>query len=409
MRRGTNLPAVGEFNQAVILDRVRRSRDGLSRVELAELTGLSAQTVTNVSRRLIETGLVREAGKRINGPGKPRTILQLEPESRYAIGVHLDPAVITYVVLDLEGTVVAQSRARTPSAARPPRLVESMAQAISSLIAASGVRTEQILGLGIAAPGPIDDALGVVVDPPLLEGWHRVPLRDSLLEALGLPVLLEKDVTAAVAAELWMHDEAGSDDVGFFYYGTGVGFGIAVDHAPVRGSSGNAGDAGHIIVSDEGEVCRCGQRGCLGDLTLPRTVVQDAIARGVIAEPPRALTLPVIDELFGKVTAAAAAGEPEAVALIDELCRRFARGIVTIVNLLDLQRVVFGGPFWDRLAGVALERVARHVADSSALIRLAPISITSSAVGADVAAIGAACLVLDNTFSPRPSTLLIGR
>lgn len=407
MRRGTNLPAVGNFNQAVILDRVRRSRDGLSRVELAELTGLSAQTVTNVSRRLIETGLVREAGKRINGPGKPRTILQLEPESRYAIGVHLDPAVITYVVLDLEGTVVAQSRTRTPSAARPPQVVDSMAQSVASLIGASGVRSEQILGVGIAAPGPIDDDLGVVVDPPLLDGWHRVPLRDSLLEALGLPVLLEKDVTAAVSAELWMHDEPESDDVGFFYYGTGVGFGIAVDHAPVRGSSGNAGDAGHIIVSGTGALCRCGQRGCLGDLTLPRTVVRDAIERGVIAEPPRALTLPVIDELFGKVTAAAAAGDPAALALVDELSRHFARGIVTIVNLLDLQRVVFGGPFWDRLAAVALDRVARHVAESPALIRLAPISITSSAVGADVAAIGAACLVLDNTFSPRPSTLLI--
>src|SRR3954468_8799970 len=89
MPRGTNLPALGGYNQTLILDLVRRSREGISRVELAEQTGLSAQTISNVSRRLLDDGLIREGGKQIAGPGKPRTILHLEPTARYAVGVHL--------------------------------------------------------------------------------------------------------------------------------------------------------------------------------------------------------------------------------------------------------------------------------------------------------------------------------
>jgi CRP-like cAMP-binding protein len=87
VRRGTNLLAVGGFNQAVILDRIRRSPQGMSRVELAETTGLSAQTISNVSRRLLESGLIREGEKKNVGPGKPRTILHLDPTGMYAVGV----------------------------------------------------------------------------------------------------------------------------------------------------------------------------------------------------------------------------------------------------------------------------------------------------------------------------------
>ncbi len=113
MRRGTNLPAVGGFNQAVILDLIRREPAGMSRVELAERSGLSSQTVSNMTKRLLDDGMIVEAGRRISGRGQPRVILQLDPTSRMAIGVPLDPTVITYVALDLRGDVIAHARART--------------------------------------------------------------------------------------------------------------------------------------------------------------------------------------------------------------------------------------------------------------------------------------------------------
>ena len=90
-RRGTNLPRMGDFNLTVILDAIRRAPGGLSRVELAQIVGLSPQTISNISRRLLDQHLIVEAGKEGTGPGKPRTMLRLNPAGMYAVGVHLDP------------------------------------------------------------------------------------------------------------------------------------------------------------------------------------------------------------------------------------------------------------------------------------------------------------------------------
>jgi len=114
VRRGTNLDRVGGFNDAVVLDGIRRAEQ-LSRVELAEITGLSGQAISNIIRRLLAAGLVREAGRlRTTGLGKPRTMLELEPTGQYAVGVHLDPAVVTVALLDLTGDVIARRRVDTP-------------------------------------------------------------------------------------------------------------------------------------------------------------------------------------------------------------------------------------------------------------------------------------------------------
>ena len=156
MRRGTNLPAVGGFNQAVILDLIRREPAGMSRVELAERSGLSSQTVSNMTKRLLDDGMIVEAGRHISGRGQPRVILQLDPTSRMAIGVHLDPTVITYVALNLRGDVIAHARERTPNATRPDEVITSIAESISALIRSAGLAADRILGIGFAAPGPID-------------------------------------------------------------------------------------------------------------------------------------------------------------------------------------------------------------------------------------------------------------
>ena len=122
-RRGTTLPRIGNFNLTVLLDAIRRTSGGLSRVELAQIVGLSPQTISNISRRLLDQNLIVEAGKEGTGPGKPRTILRLNPAGMYALGVHLDPAVTTFVVLDLVGAVVRHSRIKTPGGNDPSAVI----------------------------------------------------------------------------------------------------------------------------------------------------------------------------------------------------------------------------------------------------------------------------------------------
>ncbi|TDV57863.1 ROK family transcriptional regulator [Actinophytocola oryzae] len=398
MRRGTNLPAVGGFNQTVILDLIRRSGGGLSRVEIAEQTGLSAPTISNVCRRLLEDGLIVETGKRIQGPGKPRVILELDPKSRFALGVHLDPAVVTYAVLDLHGDVVSHMRRRTPSSGRPAKTVTAMASAIDEVVARSGVDRERLLGLGIAAPGPIDAARGIVVDPPLLEGWQNVPLRDALADATGLPVLLEKDVTAAVVAELWRNSER--EDFAFFYLGTGIGVGLALGGEVLRGATGNAGEGGTLVVS--GDLPPKRRSDMLGHVATPPLLVAQAIDAGVLAD-----RADPVDEMFAELVAAAEAGDTAATAILDRAARLIASSIVSIVNLLDVAEVVFGGPYWDRVADRFLATIGELVNSSAHRVTRHPVTVSTSSIGADVAAAGAACLVLDTSLSPRTSSLLI--
>src|SRR6478735_777694 len=268
MRRGTNLPRMGDFNQTVVLDVVRRAGGGLARAEVARRTGLSPQTVTNVARRLLDLGLVVEEGEAARrGPGRPGTLLRLNAPSRFAVGVHLDPATMTFVLLDLSGAVVARAQSPTPVPEDPQAVV-------------AGLDRDRVLGVGIAAPGPIDVEAGVVLDPPHLPGWHDVPLRDAVAERTGLRAVLDKDVIAAASAHLWHPGEHASDFV-FFYLGTGVAVSTVLHDEVVRGVSGNAGESGHLVADPDGARCWCGRRGCLGAVLRAEALAQQGRAAGV--------------------------------------------------------------------------------------------------------------------------------
>lgn len=410
MQAGANLPAVGGYNQTVILDAVRRSTEGVSRVELAERTGLSAQTVSNVTRRLIDDALIVDAGTVVAGVGKPRTILKLQPSGRFAVGVHLDPTVITVVLLDLASHVVAHRTIPTPESGRAAQTIERILAGVDEVVRTAGIDATRVMGVGIAAPGPVDVASGSVLSPPLLNGWDHVAVRHELAAGLGMPVLLEKDVTAAAVAEVWAGHATSRANLAFFYYGTGVGTGLVLQNEVIRGVSGNAGDIGYLIVRDQpdaGDAPSAGRR--LGNAVLPRRLVQQAIEQGILPDAGHPLGTEAVREQFGALAAAAGRGQERATALLDAVARDVATGLVQLVNLLDLDQVVFGGPFFGPVAGFMLARIPQRVLESPEFVVPHSVTFTESAFGEDVAAVGAACLVLDHAFSPRPAALLIAR
>jgi len=407
--RGTNLPAVGEYNQTVVLDAIRRRPEGSTRSEIAALTALSAMTVTKVCRRLLDAGLIEEHGMRTGGPGKPAAVVKLNPSGGFAVGVHIDPAAVSYVLVDLSGAIRDHSRTGPPTAGDATVVIAEMATAIDALIAGSAVDRSRVLGVGIASPGPVTVDDGVLLNPPMMPNWHRVALRSSLAEATGLPVLLEKDTTATVIAELWYASPGTRRDFAFMYYGTGLGTGLSLSGEVVRGVSGNAGDAGHITVDPAGPVCTCGRRGCVGHVTVPRVVVERAVRDGVLspAEVGDVDDMSDVDAALRRLAKLAQEGQPAATAILADVARALARAIVVIVNLLDIDEVVFGGPFWASISSVVLAALPDEVRGDAALVSPHPVRIVESAIPVDVAAVGAATLMLDNTFSPRPSALLL--
>lgn len=402
MRRGTNVLRLADFNQRVVLDTIRQADGGISRVEIGHLTGLSRQTISNIARRLIDDGLVRECAPVPATRGKPRTPLTLVADACFALGIHLDPARLTFVMLDQADHVVADTRLPMPAGLAPARAIDLIAETSLGLVQQAGVDPGRVLGLGLAAPGPVDVRAGVLLDPPQLPGWHAAPLRAALRRATGLRVLLDKDVSAAATAEL--RAAPGRHDFLLVYLGAGVGVGVVLSDAVVRGATNNLGEVGELLVDPAAEDLGWGRPGSLATACLPQALVAQARQRGILATPPDAGYVEW-DAGFTRLCELAGAGHAEAGELIDRSARRLATGLCDVVNLLDVERVVLGGPAWSRIS-------SRHLATLPGLMEQGlagrrVVTVEGSAVGEDLAAHGAAMLVLDHELAPQPATLLL--
>ncbi|MDT0613372.1 ROK family transcriptional regulator [Streptomyces sp. DSM 40712] len=290
---GANLLALRSHNTALVLDLLRTAgAEGISRLELAERTGLTPQAVSKITARLRADGLAAEAGRRASTGGKPRTVLRLVPQAGHALGVHLDRDELRAVLVDLVGAVVAQRRAPLGLGAGADAVVEGVARAAEEL-AADALRPPDgalraaptLLGLGVALPGPLDHARGVLHRVTGFPEWDGFPLRDALARRLDVPVVVDKDTNAA-ALGLAVAGEGARGGAGSFAYlhlGTGLGAGLVIGGGVHRGARTGAGEFGHQVIQLDGPPCTCGARGCVEALCL------GAVARGDLDEAARVL------------------------------------------------------------------------------------------------------------------------
>ncbi|MET9606109.1 ROK family transcriptional regulator [Streptomyces sp. NPDC006512] len=370
-RGGANLPALRGHNEAVLLDLLRAAgAPGLGRTELAARTGLTPQAVSKITARLAADGLVADAGRGPSTGGKPRTLLRLVPGARHAVGVHLDRDELRTVLVDLAGTVVAGRSAPLDFGAGPGPVVDAVLEAVVRVSERAGPRP--LLGVGVAAPGPLDWRTGVMGRVTGFPDWAGFPLREVLAGRLGLPVVLDKDTNAAVAA-----GGPGGPGTGtsvYLHVGTGLGAGLRLDGEVYRGARSAAGEFGHQVLRLDGPPCRCGGRGCLEALCL------DAVARGDL---------------------------PEAARILGE-------GAANLVALLDVDRVLLGGRVVDAdprvfVTGVRAALRARPLTDAP------PPTVTAGGAGSGPGtgsgpgiAEGAAELALGPFFG-HPAAPLTGR
>ncbi|GAB1823504.1 ROK family transcriptional regulator [Herbidospora sp. RD11066] len=400
---GTNLPKVGRYNQAVVLDQIQLA-DGISRVEIAERTGLTPQTISGIVRRLIDEGMVREDGaSRVLNGGKPRTTLRVNPDARAAIGVHFDPVKLTGTVIDLLGRPLAVRRRPVAPGTDPADVVAAMAALVDEVLAESQVPPGRVLGVGLAAPGPLDQDRGLIVAPPQLANWTRVPVQRMLAEATGLPVTLDNDATAAAVGERWSGAGKGVAHFAYLFFGTGVGGGLILNHQVYRGGSLNAGEFGHSTVLADGPECYCGNHGCLERLVNPPALVAQARERLATG---RASVLAPASVDHASVLRAAADGDALAVEVIDEAAGHVASVAVTIANFVDVDLIVLGGHGIEHVEDRFVAAVAAALSARPLSRHLRVVDVAASPLGADAAVVGAATLVLHTTYSPQLSAFL---
>ncbi|MFC5005050.1 ROK family transcriptional regulator [Dactylosporangium cerinum] len=392
-----------------MLDQIQLA-DGVSRVEIAQHTGLTPQTVSGIVRRLIDEGIVREDGARTSNGGKPRTVLRLNADAGRAVGLHFDPVELAAVVVDLLGRPLVIARRPTPRPADPTLVTAAMAELVDEVLLDAGVQRSQVLGLGLATPGPIDQHVGMVISPPQLANWSRVPIKEMLAAATGLDVTLDNDATAAAVAERWAGAGRGVANFAYFHLGTGVGGGLVLGHQVYRGGSMNAAEFGHTSVAEDGPGCYCGNRGCLESLVNPPAIV--AAAHRLLAAGPAASSL---SELYRAdplavdhptICLAAAAGDPLAAAVIDAAAEHLATVVVNVVNIVDVDLVILGGHGIRHVEARFRQAVVRALATRPLARRIRIVDVALSPLGVDAAVVGGAALVLHATFSPQVSSLL---
>ncbi|WP_248964399.1 ROK family transcriptional regulator [Sphaerisporangium perillae] len=419
MRMGTNLPKVGSYNRAVVLEAIQVS-DGISRVQIAKHAGLTAQTVSVIVRKLLEEGLVVEDGSLPSSGGKPRTILRVDPAAGYAVGIHFDPGEISYVLADLAGQPVTVLHTDVRPGLSPEEVIRQMARTARDMLRHAGVPDHKVLGIGLACPGPLD-ADGVMNFPPRLSGWDQVPIKRLLEEHTGFPVTFDNDAAAAAIGERWAGLARATASFAYLYLGTGIGGGLFLDNQIYRGRSLNAAEFGHITVMPDGPDCYCGNRGCVEAICCPSAI--EAAVRTRLAEGAGSMLAagpgngpekdPGADPAGGPggpdhaaICAAAAEGDPLAREVIDMVAARLADAAVSIVNMLDIDLLVLGGPAMHKVGHIYHQVIAEAVASRPLARRLHQVHVETSPIAADAAAIGAASLVFHATYAPRLGTLL---
>ncbi|MGW2339788.1 ROK family transcriptional regulator [Streptomyces sp. NPDC001661] len=401
-RSGTNLPRVGGYNQAVVLAAIR-TKGPVSRVELGPLTGLTNQTVSNVVRRLLDEGLIAESGHAPSSGGKRRTLLTPRADGAYALGVHLDPDAAVIVLVDLAGSVLLSRRFALPRPSDPAQVVDRVARAALRLPGRAAIDRSRLLGLGIAAPGPIDAQAGAVVDPPNFDGWRRVPLLDMFAQETGMPVAMDNDATAAAIGERWIGGEERADGFLYLYMGAGIGAGVMLGSHVLRGDSGNAGEIGHAQSEPGDRRCDCGSNGCLGPYCNPAALVEDLYTRhGETAARRMGLsgTRDTVRADWKLLRRAARAGDEAARDVVRLAGRRMGQAVRGAVALLDVSRVVLGG---EALVGVEQllgEEIDKAVNTTSVARALGGVTVEPSLIGETAGAVGAASLVLHGRYAP---------
>ena len=406
MRRGTNLPWVGDYNQAVVLDGIRR-HPGTSRTDLVDATGLSVQTVSNIVRRLLDRDLVVEgaADRARPGPrvlGKPRTALSVRPGAALAVGVQVDRGHLVAVLLDLTGEVVdvVRSRVGGPAVTGAEEVVAEVARLVRALTS-RGPRGAAVHGVGVAVPGPLDVTGPVRTSAINLPGWHHVAVEELLAADLDLPVLVENDATACAVGDLWCGRRAGRSFL-YVHVGSGIGGGLVLRDEVVRGTSGNAGEIGHVVVDPRGRACSCGSRGCLEAQAAPGAVVTAYVeAAGRAAALRAGLGLGPHEQLEDHELLAALAGRGDRLAagVLARAADDVALAVLGVVNVVDVPEVVVGGPALRRGSGTVRDAVRRRL-ETAALARdVRTVQVHAGSTGEHAGAVGAASAVLHEALS----------
>jgi len=321
---------------------------------------------------------------------------------RAAAGIDLGGTKVQGVVVDDEGKLLGQARGRTPVKGGPDAVVDVIADVVKAAAKDAKMASRELDGVGVGTPGLVDGAAGTVQGAANLPGFDQpVPLASLVGRALDVGrVVVDNDVNVSTVAEHRLGAGQGFDDLLVVFVGSGVGGGLVLGGRLHQGAHGAAGEIGHLVVTQDGELCPCGRRGCL-EAYAGRVALERAARAAATAGRPTALL--AIQERSGRprmtsgvFADALDSGDPLAHELIERAVQALGTAIASAVNLLDVEAVLIGGGLGDKLGEPFVRRVQTAMVPHL-FMAPSPVKVLTSALGDLAGAVGASLLVHQHT------------
>ena len=394
-------PILVDAAEAAVMRALRR-QGRISRSDVSNITGWSKAKASQEIRSLVDKGYLVEIGEGISQGGRKPRLLRINNQLGYIGGIDIGATSLDVPLADVTGSILQRCSEPTDVKWPPDTVFGRCVELLLELLQAQGGTPDQMLGIGMGVPGPVDFARGVLVAPPLMPEWENFPIRDFFKKTfLAAFVVVDNDVNLMALGEQRAGDGAGVDHFIFVKIGTGIGAGIISNGKIHRGSDGCAGDIGHICVDKEGPLCACGNRGCLEAKAAGPAIASKAMEAARNGSSP---TLSQMREANGgimrpeDVNAACREGDQAALDIIRDSGQMIGDVLAGLVNFFNPSHIFVGGGITN-FGNHLLVAIRRAVLHRSLPLATTHLSIKFSRVGPNAGVMGAISLALDYLFA----------
>ena len=375
-----SLSSLREANRSLVVETVRRY-GGLTQIELAEASGLSTATVSTLVRELLAAGLVETTTT--TRSGRRAQLVTIAKQLGLAVGIQIGHRLMRVALSDLSYDVVAEQSLPLPPDHRVDTSLDRAALLAVDMLDGVGSTLEDVVGIGVGVPAPVDASTGMVSVRGIMRGWDEVHLGHVLHKRLGRPVFVDNDANLGALAESVLGAAKGYRDSIYVRASHGIGAGIVISGRVHRGFAGTAGEIGHVQVDPAGDICRCGSRGCLDTI----------VGAQALIEPLRANLGSVA---LRDVIQLAIAGDPGCQQVVADAGAQIGTVVASLGMAINPQCIVVGGELAETgevLLGPLRDAVRRRVL----LNQIAPLEVVPAELGQRAEVLGAVLLAVEST------------
>ncbi len=409
--QGSNSKLVRVHNRALVLRTIQQHAP-ISRKEIAERIGLTQATISKITNDLIGRQLVVENDKSLPNEGfGPKPIgLSINREKYRVIAVYIGRASIQAAICDLSGCVIQKFEEFGNIFSDGGRPLETIViEFLTRFVQSSGADMCGVLGIAISAPGPINSKQGIIHGTPVRPmkesdapfDWRGISLADLVSQRFGLPVFTDNEANVAALGESWFGVGAGIDNFVLYSIGIGIGSGVIIDGMLYRGEDDVVSEIGHVTIDYKGPKCICGNVGCLELYAGFRKLVERyhsyGTKSGAIPQYDDTLSISKEIELVFRLSAA---GDPAAVAAIEETANFLGIGAVSLANIFSPECIIIrGNDTGDADLSVLVPLLRESVRNGAFSVIANKVKVLMSGLGKDSWISGGVALVLQDFFS----------